>query len=208
MNPYDILGVSPDATRDAINKAFRLLSLRTHPDHGGNPESFKRVQEAFDLIRDEKRRAHFDEFGTAWKPMEPGLNLIQKMMVKAMMESQNPLNWIYSTLVKQKAELEQNKREVEADERKCLASITRMKLTLTEHITEDEKDILIGSAEHVLDQIRRGLTLTQDMLAEVNSSLTFLRKLSLEKEFEKSNASKVKIGSFNQMGGWVKFEMD
>ena len=52
-NPYDVLGVSPDATDDEIKKAYRELSRKYHPDANvDNPlkdlaeEKFKEVQEA------------------------------------------------------------------------------------------------------------------------------------------------------------------
>lgn len=56
-NPYDVLGVSPDATDDEIKKAYRELSRKYHPDANvDNPlkdlaeEKFKEVQEAYDTI--------------------------------------------------------------------------------------------------------------------------------------------------------------
>ena len=52
-NPYDVLGVSPEATDDEIKKAYRELSRKYHPDANvDNPlkdlaeEKFKEVQEA------------------------------------------------------------------------------------------------------------------------------------------------------------------
>lgn len=60
-NPYDVLGVSPDATDDEIKKAYRELSRKYHPDANvDNPlkdlaeEKFKEVQEAYDTIVKER----------------------------------------------------------------------------------------------------------------------------------------------------------
>lgn len=57
MNPYDVLGVSRDASDDEIKKAYRALSRRYHPDSNiNNPnkemaeERFKQVQEAYKQI--------------------------------------------------------------------------------------------------------------------------------------------------------------
>jgi hypothetical protein len=44
---YEVLGVKPDADRNAIRSAFRALSLVHHPDRGGKDEDFKRINEAF-----------------------------------------------------------------------------------------------------------------------------------------------------------------
>ena len=60
-NPYEVLGVSRDASEEEINKAYRSLSRRYHPDANvNNPnkaqaeEKFKRVQEAYQQIMKER----------------------------------------------------------------------------------------------------------------------------------------------------------
>lgn len=59
MDPYRVLGVSPDASEDEIKKAYRTLSRKYHPDANiGNPhqaeyeEKFKEVQQAYKTIMD------------------------------------------------------------------------------------------------------------------------------------------------------------
>ena len=60
-NPYDVLGVSPNASDDEIKRAYRDLTRKYHPDANvNNPladlaeEKFKEVQEAYDTIMKER----------------------------------------------------------------------------------------------------------------------------------------------------------
>lgn len=63
-NHYDILGVSPDATADEIKRAYRKLAVKYHPDKNKEPnahEIFIKIQNAYDVLGDEKKRKVYDE---------------------------------------------------------------------------------------------------------------------------------------------------
>ena len=64
---HDILGVSHDASPEAIRTAHRQLSLQHHPDHGGDVEKFKQIQSAFDYLNgkgtEKDRRRQAAEYG-------------------------------------------------------------------------------------------------------------------------------------------------
>lgn len=64
---YQILGVKKDAKADEIKKSYRRLARKFHPDVNPNDkvaeEKFKEVQEAYDVLSDEKKRKVFDRFG-------------------------------------------------------------------------------------------------------------------------------------------------
>jgi curved DNA-binding protein len=59
---YSILQVSPHADGDTIERVFRLLAKRFHPDNGesGDPDRFGQVVEAFRVLSDAERRAEYD----------------------------------------------------------------------------------------------------------------------------------------------------
>lgn len=63
---YEVLGVSRDATTADIKKAFRTLAKKYHPDVNKSPdaeEKFKEINEAYEVLGDEKKRATYDQFG-------------------------------------------------------------------------------------------------------------------------------------------------
>ncbi len=62
---YKILGVSRTASANDIKKAFRKLARTHHPDAGGDEAKFKEINEAYEVLSDEKKRALYDQYGTA-----------------------------------------------------------------------------------------------------------------------------------------------
>lgn len=67
-DPYEVLGVSRDATAAQIKQAYRRLALRNHPDVAGpnvaDAEArFKRIAEAYDVLSDPKKKAAVDRGG-------------------------------------------------------------------------------------------------------------------------------------------------
>jgi curved DNA-binding protein len=64
---YKILGIEKKASADDIKKAYRKLARKYHPDVNPNDKTaeakFKELQEAYDILKDEKKRGEYDELG-------------------------------------------------------------------------------------------------------------------------------------------------
>ncbi|MDP3954325.1 MAG: molecular chaperone DnaJ [bacterium] len=66
MDYYQTLGVSKGASQDEIKKAYRKLAHQHHPDKkSGDEKEFKKVNEAYQVLSDPKKRAQYDQFGSA-----------------------------------------------------------------------------------------------------------------------------------------------
>jgi molecular chaperone DnaJ len=66
---YQTLGVDKKASQEELKKAYRRLAMKWHPDQNkDNPEAeakFKEINEAYDVLKDEQKRAAYDRFGEA-----------------------------------------------------------------------------------------------------------------------------------------------
>jgi curved DNA-binding protein CbpA len=71
VDPYQTLGVSRDAPPEAVRRAYRKKAKKTHPDHGGDAESFHALQLAYEVLSDPDRRARFDRTGATEKETVP-----------------------------------------------------------------------------------------------------------------------------------------
>jgi DnaJ-class molecular chaperone len=68
---YDVLGVARGASADEIQKAYRKLARKYHPDLNPDDKAaqkkFKEVQQAYDVLSDDKKRKMYDQFGPAFE---------------------------------------------------------------------------------------------------------------------------------------------
>merc|ERR1719324_65884 len=60
---YKLLEVDKNASNADIKKAYRKLAIKHHPDKGGDPETFKEITRAYEVLSDTDKRAKYDRFG-------------------------------------------------------------------------------------------------------------------------------------------------
>jgi curved DNA-binding protein len=70
---YKIMGLSRDATKDDIKRAYRKLARKYHPDVSKEKDAeakFKELGEAYEVLKDPEKRAAYDQLGADWKAGE------------------------------------------------------------------------------------------------------------------------------------------
>ncbi len=72
---YEVLGVSKGADDKEIKKAYKRLAMKYHPDRTQGDkameEKFKEVQEAYEILSDEQKKAAYDQYGHAGVRSKP-----------------------------------------------------------------------------------------------------------------------------------------
>ena len=72
---YAALGVTKNASQEEIQRAYRKLARKYHPDVNKTPdaeEKFKDIGEAYEVLKDPDKRAKYDRYGAAWKAAQQG----------------------------------------------------------------------------------------------------------------------------------------
>jgi molecular chaperone DnaJ len=66
---YEVLGVAKSASADELKRAYRKLAMQYHPDRNSGDkhaeQKFKDISEAYDVLKDDQKRAAYDRFGHA-----------------------------------------------------------------------------------------------------------------------------------------------
>lgn len=70
---YQVLGIDKKASKEEIKSAFRKLAHKFHPDkNNGDEKKFKEVNEAYQVLSDDKKRAEYDTYGRVFEGGAPG----------------------------------------------------------------------------------------------------------------------------------------
>jgi len=81
---YDILGINRDCSIEDLKKAYKKLAIQHHPDKGGDPEKFKEISNAYQILSDENQRRKYDQLGD--ELFEQSGNMPQQMDPSAIFE--------------------------------------------------------------------------------------------------------------------------
>lgn len=114
MSHYETLGVEPHASAEEIKKAYRAKARKSHPDLGGDKESFSRVLTAFNVLSDPGKRERYDKTGDDSEQRMPGAQeILGAMIMEAMASDGDPILVIRRTLHSRLAESKKQVKECE-----------------------------------------------------------------------------------------------
>lgn len=80
MTLYQILGVEKDASADEIKRAYRKLAKEHHPDAtNGNDDQIKAINQAYEVLSDDERRARYDATGEYLNPKDMRMIILREI---------------------------------------------------------------------------------------------------------------------------------
>ncbi|KAF6150142.1 hypothetical protein GIB67_023097 [Kingdonia uniflora] len=60
---YEVLGIPNSASPEDLKKAYKKAAIKNHPDKGGDPEKFKELAHAYEVLSDPEKREIYDQYG-------------------------------------------------------------------------------------------------------------------------------------------------
>jgi curved DNA-binding protein CbpA len=175
-NPYDTLGVKPEATTDDIKKAFRKKAKKSHPDKGGNPQEFREASNAYALLVNPARRKHFDDTGKTDDPDDTQRKIVgdlSALFVQAV-DSLNPkyddiVSAVRSCIEDSRKKFVEFKRNSERRKDKFADAIKRAKRKKT-----DGENIVVMALELQVQQCQTAIMDADNRIADADTMVAML----------------------------------
>lgn len=170
MDFYEILGLKKDASQEEIKKAYRKKAVEHHPDKGGDPETFKQAQIAYDNLSDEQKRSDYDKGKTP--DQDPALSFLSGLFLSLISNADVDRTDLFKQMTQQiKAKIFSIHTEKKDTER----FIKRLK-KVRRRIKKDKRqffimltDSQIRSSEHRISQLNQAISVAEMALEYLNS---------------------------------------
>lgn len=188
---YDKLGVGKDASTEEIKSAYRKRVRKSHPDVGGDPDEFKEVTQAYEILVTEETRKRYDQTGSAEKPE---LNWLEATVAElASQEFANPkgdpIKRMRVTAANKRDEAKhasENLRKASAKLQKRIDQFHKQNAK-TKNIAG--KDLILQVLGHTKRSIEAAISDAEEWEAKWQSVLEFLNDLACDGEDASPNRS-------------------
>ena len=184
FNPYEVLGVQPDATISEIQSAYRKESLKHHPDRKGDSNQFKAVSEARDILVDPARRMKFDQTGeTEHDPTNEVESIIAPMLAEAFaQDSRDPIRMICDRLAARRSDFEDSNDKLSSGIKKLSDKIEKFKLKNNSTSNVDGREFVIANLTNGLNQMHSTIDSNKQQIELMTECLAFLNDLQFQTE--------------------------
>lgn len=181
MNPYDILGVSTDADAKQIKAAYRSKAQETHPDKGGSDEAFLAVQQSYEILKDETKRAAYDSTGTTDERYWTMTETISVLIVTAFEQTMEKHDYnIMDYVAEMVKAFEHANAGIAKGLKKLNTHLVRTQLLATKIVKEDSDQLLSKAVAKKVQTIHQGIQDNEYHLAIGKACLERLEKYGLE----------------------------
>ena len=185
--PYKILGISRKATGKTIKKRYHVLVMKLHPDRNPgdeeSPAKFQEVQQAYDLLMNEERRARYDATGIldedkADNSINEIMMVLSQCLVGLLQEAHkngvpmgrfNLIDSLKSTVNQTLKDLAENKKKIEA------LSVMFGEVALRASVSEGT-NLLAEISLAKIKEIENGLLIADAEIARFSKAKQFLKK--------------------------------
>lgn len=175
-DPYEALGVNPESSSEEIKAAYRKAAKRTHPDQGGDPDEFKAIASAFEILSDPAKRRRFDECGESQKPRLE--QMIAGLVLSAFAQKEkNPVQWMCDAIDRQRDEHSANLRLLVQKKRDLQAAADRFAKQNATSENVVAVDLIIKTLNRHIDGLENAKQFEQEEVEFGTAMLTFLNGL-------------------------------
>lgn len=174
MNHYKTLKLSKNCTQEQIKSSYRKLAKETHPDTGGDPEEFKKIQQAYECLSDPTNRKIYDKTNSEDLDIE---DLKKKLthLIEMSMSGSNPIQSMSIALDTSLADSyhrsAQLALELASTQKECEA-FTKMNKNHLLH------DIFFSAYNNRIERIKKQIESTKQEIAEVKAIKKLLEDLN------------------------------
>jgi curved DNA-binding protein CbpA len=172
-DPYQILGVVAGASDEQIKAAYRQRAKGMHPDAGGDPDAFMRMQRACDLLLDPLRRKVFDATGYDPEFADPtdlqGALIIETLVNDVVLDERQA--GTFDPLARMRAKLALHIREMEGHRSRIRGHMERLR-------RRPETDVLGFMLKARIEAISRSIAETKKKIEATERAHELLQAYS------------------------------
>ncbi len=173
MNPYEILGCTPDDDFETIKQAFRRAASKAHPDReGGSHEAASKVNEAWAILQDAERKANYDLNGDGSAVQSP--EAAAKRQMVAMFAQVIGLG-VHGDVIQQTRKLvNENISNQRYQQGPMIGRKAEIAKVIKKIKVKDGENLLVGALEQQIRELDQRLTLSNAAIVQLDEVLVQL----------------------------------